>query len=228
VSWGKGGTSVSQQLLDRGQGPDGHGGNFDLVVADQIGEQLRASMDLYTIQQSLNASTGVVTNNSALTTTSFYANVQTAAEQLADQAGTALQATHTFSTSNVAGWVRKQVDSENRPIWLPDVDAVIAAEPQGQPFTTSGWQGIIIPGGGGYYIDDNLPANSSNQAQVVVVNAPSIIVFKAPVPVINCFPQASGAANLSVSITARQYLAVLAKFSNGIQVISGSGYFALS
>jgi hypothetical protein len=173
-----------------------------------------------------------VTDSTTVTTTRFWSDLNKATEQLSDTAGTRLQPTHVHTTSDFGGWVRAQVDSENRPIWIPDTGAVQAQPPVGEPFCSSGYQGINFVGGGGsWFIDDNIPANSTNSAwtQVVVWNNQSLLVWKAPTPLTNAIPFThEGTQSLSVFVYARQYMAAFAKFAGGVAVISGAGYANLS
>jgi hypothetical protein len=228
VSWGKSTVTISQQLLDRG-GAEGHGGSFDQILRDQIGEQLRASINLYVINQAL-LNCAQVTESTTLTTALWWDNINSAVEQLADTSGVRLQPTHCHSTSDFAGWVRRQVDSENRPVWIPDVGAVVMAEPTGEPFCSTGYQGINWTGGGGsWFVDDNIPnsATTPTATQVIVWNAPSVLFWSAPTPTITCYPE-TNANTLSVNIRAVQYCAAVAKFGSAVCAISGAGYEALN
>jgi hypothetical protein len=226
VSWGVGYVTISQQLLDRG-GMEGEGGSFDAILADQIGEQLRASIDLYVLNAAI-ANAATVTNNSSLTTTTFWANVNASFEQLSDSAGNRLQPTHAHTTSDFAGFIRKQIDSEGRPIFLSDVASVLASEPAGEPFTSTGWQGLSF-GPAAWFVDDSIPNNATTPTatQLVIWNAPSVLVWRAPSPTITCFPE-TNADTLSVNLRAVQYIAALAKFASGVCTVSGSAYESLS
>ena len=164
VNQGKGVVTISQQLLDRGQGPDGQGGAFDVILADQLHEQLTASIDSYVIGVALAGATSV-TEATALTSALFWTNLNDAMEQLADTAGARLQPTHIFSTTDFAGWLRRQVDDQHRPLWLPDIGAVMQSEPAGEPFSSDGWQGVNFAGSGGcHYVDDLIPAQATTNA----------------------------------------------------------------
>ena len=76
ITQAKGAVTVSQQLLDRGGAPDGQGGAFDLILAQQLHEQLRASMDSYVITTAL-AGAQTVTEGTTLTVPLFWTNLTT-------------------------------------------------------------------------------------------------------------------------------------------------------
>jgi len=103
--------TLSQQLFDRA----GPGTSIDAIVGQQLREQLDAAIDVYVLQQAL-ANAGSVTDASSLTIPLFYSDVAAAREVLTDTAGTRLQGTHAFSTSDLFSWVTKQTDSSGRPI----------------------------------------------------------------------------------------------------------------
>ena len=58
----------------------------------------------------------------------FYQSISLAAEQLTDTAGVRLNPTHVFSTSDFFRYVTRQVDNQQRPLLVPDSNALVSAK----------------------------------------------------------------------------------------------------
>jgi len=207
--------TVSQQLYDRG-GQDGLG--FDEIVGAQIKEQLDAQIDNYVLTQAL-ANAGTVTDSSTGSITTLYTDVAAAREKLTDTAGTRLQASHLFTTSDLFGWATRQVDSSGRPILTPDSGAIVAAQAMGDPAFRS-WSGVHL-GQCRWHLDDNIPAVSGN-TQLVVARPAEVFVWEGePIPQVT--PE-TGATTLSVVISLRSYVAAIPRYQKAVAVIGGSAY----
>ena len=161
VEQGKGLVWLSQRMLDRGQGPDGQGGNFDVLLADQIGEQLRYSINQQVLTQAL-ANAATVIDNTSLTTSLWWGDLNTAVEKLAD-------------ANLLVGFVGRL--TKMRPIFTADIGAVVASPPVNEPFCSTGWQGLKWAGSGGaWFVDDGIANSTANATaiQVLVWNASSV------------------------------------------------------
>jgi hypothetical protein len=222
VSTFSGGVTVSQQLYDRGGAP---GYAFDEIIVSQAGQQLAAQVDSYVIAQCI-ANAGTVTDGTTLTIPLFWGDVSKAREQLADTAGTRLPGTHVFSTTDLLGWITKQVDSQNRPIIIPDASAIELASANGAD--VKGYSGILLPGSLKWFADDNIPTPSGHPTwtQVLVVQAPEILVWSGA-PITFSAPE-TDAQTLSVVVGLRQYAASVPRYAKAVQQITGAGYANLS
>ncbi len=214
---------ASQQLLDRG-GYDGQGGNFDAIAAAEMWEQAKAEWDIYVINQAI-ANATVVTQTAALSFPLLLANLTAGRENMSNTAGYYGKATHVFSTSNVTEWAFKQVDSEQRPIIVPDAASLIAASPAGQIGTDTTFTGVWLnrqP----WYEDDNIPLASGNQ-QVLLVDTNEVFTWKSPTPSVVCHPETSS-TSLSVVIRSHFYGASAVRHLAAVQQITGNGYANIS
>ncbi len=220
------GMDISQQLSDRGGSDDA--GSFDSILQAQLQQAVRAKISQLVLSNVI-ATGGTVTDGTTLTTTRLWADLSTAVEQMADQAGTRYSGTHVFSTTDFARWAMKQVDTTNaRPIFTPDAAAVELAAQSGRG---TGYTGIIMPGGLRFHTDDSLLAiqaasSHPTYAQVVVAQMPEVFVYTGE-PIAFSYVE-TDAADLSVFVGLRQYIAVTARFANAVQVISGAGLASLS
>jgi len=204
--------TVSQQLFDRG-GPVG----FDRFITEQLKEQLDAAVNSYVLTQAL-ANAGMVTDATSLTIPKFYTDLSSAREKLTDTAGVRLAATHVFSTSDFAGWVTRQVDSQNRPIVTPSAAAIAAFSDD--PLQ-AGFLGLTLPGNLRWFADDMIPL-SSTHTQVIVAKPSTIAVVESePLPFAY---EETFATTLSVVVGVRSYVAAAVRYPKAIAAISGAGY----
>ena len=136
---------ASQQLLDRG-GYDGQGGNFDAIAAAEMWEQAKAQSGIFT--SSFGSTDAQTQPSSHKRQRSRYpvavANLTAGRENMSNTAGYYGKATHVFSTSNVTEWAFKQINSEQRPIIVPDAASLIAASPAGQIGTDTTFTGVWL------------------------------------------------------------------------------------
>ena len=206
--------TLSQQLHERG-GADGLA--FDIILGLQLLEQLNAAIDLYVLQQAL-ANAGTITDASGLTIAKFYQDLALAREQLTDTAGVRMAPTHVFSTSDFFSYITRQVDSQSRPIVVPDSNALVASanDPNWEA-----WTGVHLPGGTQWHTDDNIPAAGAN-TQVIVARPSEVFTFDGQ-HVSYSFPE-PGAQTLSVVVGLRAYVGVITRFPKAIAAISGGAY----
>jgi hypothetical protein len=206
--------SISQQLFDQGGDT---GATIDAIVQAQINSQLNAAIDAYAITAAI-AAGSAVTDAAAITIPLWFADLSAAREKLTDTAGTRLAGTHLFTTSDLAGYFTKQVDNQNRPIFLPDADALMAANDNPK---YDGFLGLALPGGLLWYADDNIPASGAN-TQLIVVRPSEILAFESD-PFVFAYPETQ-AEHLSVVVGLRKYVAVLPRYAKATATIGGASY----
>lgn len=211
-----GSITISQQLFDRG-GFAGAGGGFDQIAIAQINSQLDAAVDSYVLTRAL-ATAGTVTESTTATITLLFTNLSAAREKLTDTAGVRLAPTHVFTTSDLAGWITKQVDTQKRPIFLPTPGALVEAADRPE---WSGWLGICLPGALRWFADDNIPVKGSN-TRIIVARPSEMLVWEGE-PLTFAYPETLG-QNLSVVVGLRKYLAAQPRHAKAIAQISGNGY----
>lgn len=205
--------TMTQALFDRGVGQMGSG--YDKLAIKQINAQLDTSIDLYTINQAL-ANAGTVPDAAAISITNFFADLSAARELLTDTAGTRLSGTHLFTTADLSGWITKQVDSQGRPIFLPDAGALLTTDSKPE---WMGYLGIALPGHLQWFADDNIPAIGAN-TQAIVAKPDQIAVFEGD-PLSFAYPEPR-AQNFSVVVGLRKYVAVLPLYPKAVASISGA------
>ena len=206
--------SISQQLFDRG-GLSGPG--FDKILLAQILAQQDAAMDTYVIGQAL-ANAGTVTDSS-FSMANFYADLALARELLADTAGVRLLATHLFTTSDLFGYLTRQLDSSLRPILVPDSGALVAADATGDPKWNS-WTGIHL-GQLRLMTDANVPAIGAN-TQILVARPSEIFTFDGENYGFSF--QETAAQTLTVTTGLRTYVGAVVRFPKCVASISGTAY----
>ena len=210
---------VSQQLLDRG-GFQGQGGSFDVIVIQQSQSQLYAAVDTYVLKQAL-ANAYERNQSTAATIPQWYIDMSNVRENLADENGVKLPASHCFTTSDFAGWVTEQVDSEMRPIVLPDA-AALASRAEDPKYT--GWMGLFLPGNLSWFTDDNLPsATPPNNETTILVGSPADMLLWVG-DLIPYTAQQTNADTLTVLCGLRQYVAAVPRHNEAFGYITGSGY----
>jgi hypothetical protein len=107
---------LTKQFADR---MNTGGGAFDTLVSEELNWRVDAEIGKYVINQALAGAT-VVSGNSAYTEAGLWEDLAKAREQLSDTAGTRLRATSMFTTTDLYGFVTRQVDkTTERPIWPP-------------------------------------------------------------------------------------------------------------
>lgn len=223
--------NISQQLFDRGRSPGALGGSFDQTVLVQMQSQLDAAVSLYVIQQALVNAT-VITEGSTWTIPLLWSDTSTAAEKLADNAGTRFPGTHVFSTTDLLRWATKQTDATtNRPVIIPDataIEVVRADATQGGVGSDDGYSGVLLPGGLRWHTDDNIPAQTGHPtyAQFIVAQMSEVLVFDGD-PISFAYPE-SDAVNLTVAVGLRKYVASSPRYGKAVAVVNGAGLASLS
>jgi len=130
-----------------------------------------------------------------------------------------------FTTSDLGGFLMKQVDLDGRPVYIADSGALLAAEPAGDPTNAGGWLGVHFLGLAAY-TDDNVGYSTSTQQQIIVAQMPEVIVLRSPSYTFSFVE--TEAAELSVVVGLRQYAASTPRYSGAVVQITGSGYSGLT
>jgi HK97 family phage major capsid protein len=211
--------SISQQLLDRG-GYEGQGGGFDVILAKQIGTQLDADIDTYILTQAL-ANAIPVNQSTPATITQFWLDLATARNNLTDALGVRMAGSHVFSTSDFAGYITSQVDSEGRPIVLPDPAALadVNKDPE-----WAGWLGLYLPGALRWFMDDNISlATAPTSETTILVGTPQDMLVWEGEQTSYSYME-TNAPELSVLVGLRVYLAAIPRHNAAFSYITGSGY----
>lgn len=206
--------SISQQLYDRG---GWSGEAFDKILLRQMKSQLDAQIDSYVLTAAL-ANAGSV-SDATFSVANFLADIATARELLSDTAGVRLLATHLFSTSDLFGYVTRQLDTSGTPILSTDSGALVLASQVNDPEWNS-WTGVHL-GQVRWHTDDNIPAKSSN-TQIIVARPAEVYTFDGD-DMVFCYPETQS-EHLSVVIGLYAYVGVVVRFNKAISVITGNAY----
>jgi hypothetical protein len=226
--------TLSQQLHDRGYVGDG---TFDEQIAKQLGSQLDSQLDVYVLNQVLGGipAGGVILDNTAPAQATFipnlYADIAKAREVLTDTAGVRLRPTHIFSTSDLFSYITRQVDSQNRPIVVPQYAAALPQlngaddgfQGDGETPAWSRFSGLMWPGNVAWFLDDNIPASGADTQIVVSAPDEAVLLLESPEPILTAFPQL-GAASLELVLNLRRYVVAVARHASGSATVSGGAY----
>jgi len=214
---------VSQAVLDR-VGPGIAG---DVILYQQLKNQLGAQVDPYAITQ-VTANAATVTNSGtfAVATASgvggFVGDLKHAKSKLTDTAGIRLRATHAFAQDDLVDYVCSWADASGRPIVTPAFDdSRLPVRSQGDQLA-QGYSGYVL-GGLALFGDSNIPT-TTNFCQIVVCRPDTILLLEGP-PVTYVRPQFQ-AGNLEPVVGVYEYTTAIAKFPQGVAVISGAAYTA--
>jgi len=216
--------NVSQQLHDRGGVP---GAGFDVILLAQLTEQLDAAVDAYVIATVIATGT-TVTDSTTVTVSRFYDDLSTARENLRNTAGVRLSASHVFAHSDfIDGWLFDQVDGSQRPLIVPDPQSLIASSPAGSLEVDTTFTGVWFNRQRLFADDNILPyTGEPTWAQVLVADMSKVLTWRSDS--IAVVAPETNAADLSVLISLRQYVAAVSQYGPAIQILSGSGYASLS
>lgn len=218
----QGNITVSQQLLDR-TGP--WDGSYDKVMFDQLTRAYNTQVDQYALGAALAGAGSSTIAASGLNTGSLYTTIGQAEATIRSTAGVFRNPTAAFMSPQRWGWLSTQVDSENRPLVVPNatngpMNAVASAAGNGntgvEGFTSFNTLGLDI------YQDANIPVPSVGSDQVIVLDPSAILVFEGNL-VPRVLPQTKGDA-LSVILQVFAYIAVLPLYATAVQSISGAGF----
>ncbi len=217
---------ISQQLHDRGFTG---GGSFDAALAKQLGQQLNEKVELYVLNTVITNGASV-SGSATWSIANLYQDIAKGREQLTDTAGVRLRPTHFFSTSDFYSYVTRQLDSENRPIvvpqFAPGFPVATGADdgPQSdQPRPKwSRFTGTMLPGGVVWMTADAIPATSGNTQFILSAPDQSVVLAEGE-PVLGVFPQ-TYAGSLNVVVTLREYVVAILRSTSGSAVITGAAY----
>ena len=199
--------SASQQLHDRGGPLD-----FDTALYAQLRSQLDANVDLACITLALAGATTVTRTIATLTLPMFLSDIGQASAKLQTTAGVRLPPSGIAAAANISEWLLAQVTSNGDAWFKPSL---------GGMRTDDGVTGQAVSGIG-LYVDDNIPAASSN-AQLIVANKSSVFLYSGE-PRLDVYQEGGLAGSLGVTYRLRQYAVPVGRFSAGVAVISGTGY----
>lgn len=214
--------TVSQQLWDRSGGPGGV--SADTAYAKQLGVDLAKAQD----QQALNAAIaagGTIAYNGpfALASASgvggLVGKIAAAKYAIRGTAGGYLEPTSVFFTPERWEYIFGWADAQGRPIVLPE-----ATEDDPRKYGDTGlmWGGLHV------WTDPNIPTSgTTSEDQIVVCDNSEVFFFRSPVPMLQAFPQAD-ALTLQVVIRLYSYSAVVTRYANAVQTISGTGLAPVS
>lgn len=210
--------TVSQQLLDRA-GPNFQ---FDVMVFDQLQRAYDSTLDTYVLTQALaNAGTVTYTTPALTGSASLFSLIGKAKAATVDAAGVVLPATHCFMQPVNFEWSAAQVDSQNRPLWVPSYAGAFnaaAAGSAGKPIA-DGDTGYRI-GGLPVFEDGNIPLHSTNN-QAIVADMAEVWYWEGDL-VNRTVPQ-TVAQNLSVLLQAYAYVGCIVRYPLAVQALQGAG-----
>ena len=206
--------TVTQQWWDRAGAT---GAAADQILYSQMLAQFNTAKDSYVLNQAL-ANAASVSDSNTWSASVFYRDISLAAEQMTDTVGVRLNPTHVFSTSDYFRYVSRQLDSQSRPLIVPDSAALAAID--SDP-TWAGYTGVHLPGALQWHQDDNIPAISSN-TQIIVCRPREIYTFDAD-HFTFAYPETK-ANQLEVIVGIKGYVGAVVRFPKAIAVISGSTY----
>ena len=210
---------ISQQLFDRG-GYEGSGGAFDSIVYLQAKSQLDAQIDTYILTQVL-LNAFEVNQSTSATVIQFYLDLATARNALQDANGVKLPGTHVFSTGDFAAYIASQVDSDGRPIVVPDAAALAS---RADDVKWAGWLGLVLPGNLRWFSDDNIYAATPPATDTtILVGSPADTLLWEGDPITFAYPE-TRAGELSVMLGIRAYVAAVSRHNEAFAYITGSGY----
>jgi HK97 family phage major capsid protein len=212
--------TVSQQLLDR-TGP--WDGSYDAVMFDQLTRIYNTQADIYALTASL-AGAGAVAYPSTLSVADTYLAVNGAQSIIRSTAGVFRNPTAAFMTPTRWSWLASQVDSEGRPLIVPNaqspMNAVMAGgdNPGVEGFSGYNMAGLDV------YQDAAIPTPGAGADQIIVLDPSAVLVFEGDL-VPRVLPQTLG-NQLSVLLQVYAYIAVLPLYPLAVQAISGTNLVA--
>jgi hypothetical protein len=206
---------VSQQTIDR----IGPGIAYDQWHARQAAREIGAAFEADLLTAVVATSQKITNTASAsFSNGTFWGDVANASQLILKAPPPAIRATHVFAPAGTLYGFMGQIDSESRPVWIPQ------GQTAGGPNVgeLEGWTGYQMMGSNVYF-DDNLPLPSAAYA-TVLVGAPhdSLLVMEAD-PIVDVYPETL-ALTLTASVNVRQYAAYSILFPTGFASITGPFY----
>jgi hypothetical protein len=220
---------ISQQFRDR-MSPGG--GAFDELVSQEMNWRLDEVIGKYVLNQAL-AGASIISGASAYTEAGFWKDLASARESLSDTAGTRLRATSMFTTTDLYGFVTRQVDkSTERPIWPPWYATAFPLAADTDDFRGPDWpkyaryMGTVMPGDLVWLTDEAIPNYGTTSFTQIIVSAPAVaMVFCEGEGVVSVFPETK-ATELNVLLNCRKYVAAITRHAAGTATIQGAAYAA--
>jgi hypothetical protein len=217
--------TLTQQLADRAYTG---GGAMDTILHAQLRQQLDERVDILTLAVAI-ANGEAVSGESSYSTKGLYKDIALAREKLTDVAGVRVTPTHVFTTSDLFSYATRQIDSQERPILVPQyveappLNSAINTD-AGEEAALSMFTGVPMPGGLAWFRDDNIPVVGTTTKTQIIVSAPrEAIILMEDEPVLSVTP-APQAQELLVTLTLREYLAVVTRRAAGTAVVTGGAY----
>jgi hypothetical protein len=218
---------LTQQWRDR---MNASGGPFDELVSQELNWRVDQEIGKYVIERALAGAT-IVSGASAYTEANLWKDLAAAREQLSDTAGTRLRATSMFTTTDVYGFITRQVDkTTERPIWPPWYATAFPLAADTDNFAGPNWpkyaryMGTVMPGDLVWLTDDAIPAYGTTAFSQIIVSAPAVsMVLCEGEGVTSVFPETK-AQELDVVLNYRKYAAAITRHAAGTATINGAAY----
>ena len=192
--------TLSNQLLDRSPI------RVDEVFARNAAIQATTKLDTLVVAAVVAAAAQTITDSGSASFSAILTDLNQAAADVtvgSSSAYAALYATHAFFPSLNARWLLAQVDSQSRPIFVPEAGGSMARAARYGAKNT-GYLGYDLSGLQ-LFANDNIAANGSD-AQVIVGAVEDALLVLTDLPIVDVWPQ-SYASQLSYEATWRQYAA---------------------
>jgi hypothetical protein len=219
--------ALSQQWADR---MNTGGGQFDELIAQELGWRVDAEIGKYVINQALAGAT-VVSGQSAYSEGNFWKDLATARESLADTTGTRLRATSMFTTTDLYGFITRQVDkTTERPIWPPWYATAFPLASDTDNFKGPNWpkyaryMGTVMPGDLVWLTDDAIPTYGTTAFTQIVVSAPAVSMVVCEGEGVTTATPETFANELRVVLNFRKYIAAVTRHAAGTATIQGAAY----
>jgi hypothetical protein len=220
---------LTQQWADR---MNTAGGAFDAVIGQELNWRLDERINKYALNVALTGAT-VVTGGASYTEAEFWKDLASARESLADTAGTRLRATSMFTTTDLDGFITRQVDkTTERPIWPPWYATAFPLAADTDNFNGPNWplyaryMGTVMPGDVVWLTDDSIPNYGTTSNTQIIMSAPSTAMMLVEGEAITTAFVETKAAELVVVLNYRKYVVAIARHAAGTATIQGAAYKA--
>jgi hypothetical protein len=218
---------LTQQWRDR---MNTGGGAFDQVISQELNWRVDEQIGKYVLNQALAGAT-IVSGASAYTEAGLWRDLAAAREQLSDTAGTRLRATSMFTTTDLYGFITRQVDkTTERPVWPPWYATAFPLAADTDNFKGPNWpayaryMGTVMPGDVVWLTDDGIPNYGTTSNTQIIVSAPAVaMVLCEGEGVTSVFPETQ-AQMLDIVLNQRKYVAAVTRHAAGTASVSGGAY----
>jgi hypothetical protein len=219
---------LTQQWRDR---MNSGGGAFDEIIGQELNWRVDQEIGKYVINQALAGATVVTGNTPPYTEAGLWKDLAAAREQLSDTAGTRLRATSMFTTTDLYGFITRQVDkTTERPIWPPWYATAFPLAADTDNFKGPNWpayaryMGTVMPGDLVWLTDDAIPNYGTTTNTQIIVSAPAVaMVLCEGEGVTSVWPETK-AQELDVVLNQRKYVAAVTRHAAGTASIQGQAY----